>query len=116
LQRGLTGYFSNWQFRHPRPADFFEAISSAAGQDLTWFFDQVYRSSNTFDYSVQDLQSISQDGLFHTTVVVRRVGEAIFPVTMRLTFADGQQVDEAWDGRGRWQLYSYDRPVRAKSA
>ena len=27
------------------------------GQDLGWFFDQVYRSSNVFDYGVQDLTS-----------------------------------------------------------
>ena len=29
----------------------------SAGSDLSWFFDQVYRSSNVFDYGVQDLRS-----------------------------------------------------------
>ena len=55
MQRILSTYFDRWKFRHPRPADFFQVANEVSGQDLTWFFDQVYRSSNTFDYGVQDL-------------------------------------------------------------
>ncbi len=57
MQRILSTYFDRWKFRHPRPADFFQIANEISGQDLTWFFDQVYRGSNTFDYGVQDLLS-----------------------------------------------------------
>ena len=50
-----------------------------AGSDLTWFFDQAHRSSNVFDYGVQDLKSARDGDRFRTTVVVRRYGEAMFP-------------------------------------
>ena len=41
----------------PKPEDFFAVVREVSGQDLTWFFDEVYRSSNTFDYAVQDVRS-----------------------------------------------------------
>ena len=55
-----------------------------------WYFDQVYRSSNVFDYGVQDLRSVADAGRYHTSVVVRRYGEAIFPVDVLVTFKGGE--------------------------
>ncbi len=135
-QRILSTYFARWRFRHPSPQDFFDVANEVSGQDLTWFFDQVYRSSNVFDYGVQSLTSepatargffgegraraftahTSSGGRYHTALVVRRYGEAVFPVDVLVTFEDGQQVRERWDGRDRWRLYQYDRAARAVSA
>ena len=61
LQRILSTHFAAWQFKHPKPDDFFAIANEVSGQDLGWFFDQVYRSSNVFDYGVQDLKS-ERDG------------------------------------------------------
>ena len=47
MQRVMAAYFDRWKFRHPRPQDFFDVVNEVSGQDLTWFFDQVVRSSNT---------------------------------------------------------------------
>jgi hypothetical protein len=116
LHRVMSTYFSRWQFKHPGPQDFFEIASSVSGHDLRGFFDEVYRSSNVFDYGVSDLQSASRDGRFQTSVVVRRYGEAIFPVDVRITFASGAPAIEHWDGRDRWRAFRYDRAERAVSA
>ena len=43
---------------------------------------------------------------YHATVVVRRFGEAIFPVDVVTTFRDGQRVTERWDGRDRRAIYT----------
>jgi hypothetical protein len=116
LQRILSTHFEKWKFAHPKPADFFATANAVSGRDLTGFFDQVYRSSNVFDYGVQDLASVPADGRFHTTVVVRRFGEAVFPVDALVTFNNGEQIIEHWDGRERWKLYAYDRTSKASSA
>ena len=77
----------------------------------------MYRSSNIFDYGVQDLRGGgSTDGQQRTTVVVRRLGEAMFPVDVVTTFADGERVVEHWDGVDRWKEFVYERPSRAVSA
>jgi hypothetical protein len=116
LQRVMATHFDRWKFRHPRPDDFFATANEVSGRDLTGFFDQVYRSSNVFDYGIGQLTSERSGSRFRTNVVVRRYGEAIFPVDVLVTFANGDRTTERWDGKGRWRLYTYDRPVRALSA
>jgi aminopeptidase N len=116
LQRTMSTYFSRWKFKHPKPHDFFDTATEVAGRDLGWFFDEVYGSSNVFDYGVQDLKSTKDGSQFRTTVIVRRYGEAIFPLDVLVTFKDGEQVREHWDGRDRWKWYTYDRGSQAVSA
>jgi hypothetical protein len=101
---------------------------------MTWFFDQVYRSSNAFDYGVEQLSTarpsdrgvFGKDGgpaptenvasLYRTVVVVRRYGEALFPVDVEVTFADGTRHRTAWDGEARWKQLTFDTPAPAVSA
>jgi hypothetical protein len=136
LQRALSTYFERWAFRHPKPDDFFAVINEVSGQDLTWFFDQVYRSSNVFDYAVDVFRSEpvaargafgapgaprfeaeeNQSGTYHTVVVARREGEGVFPVDVAVTFEDGESVRWRWDGRERWKAFEIDRPVPATHA
>ena len=51
-----------------------------------------------------------------TELVVRRYGEAIMPVDILVSFADGQQAHQRWDGRDRWKLYRWERTGRAATA
>ena len=116
LQRIMSTHFARWQFKHPRPQDFFDIANEVSGRDLTWYFDQVYRSSNAFDYGIQELRSTAESGRFRTEVVVRRYGEAIFPIDVLVTFENGETIMEHWAGSDRWRLYVYDRASKARSA
>jgi aminopeptidase N len=116
LQRTLSTFFSRFQFQHPAPSDFFRTADEVSGQDLSPFFDQVYRSSNVFDYGVDRLLSVPSGNQFLTTVVVRRYGEALFPIDVRVSFEGGEEVTEHWDGNDRWHQYTYVRASRAVSA
>ncbi len=136
MQRIMSTYFARWRFRHPKPQDFFAVVNEVSGRDMTWFFDQVYRSSNVFDYALDDLKTgpaavtgfvgeggkrayvagKADEGRFHTVVVARRLGEAIFPVDVEVTFASGEKVRQPWSGAERWKSFTFDRPSRAVSA
>jgi hypothetical protein len=121
MQRVLSTFFTRWKFRHPKPEDFFAVLDEVTGQDHTWFVDQVYRSSNTFDYAIERLTSEpisapAATGTFRTTVVARRIGAGQFPVDVMVAFENGEQARERWDGRERWRQFTFDRPVKAVSA
>ncbi len=66
LQRIMSTFFERWKFRHPKPADFFAVVAEVSGRDMTWFFDQVYRNSIVFDYSISQLRSgpVTASGFF----------------------------------------------------
>ena len=51
--------------------------------------------------------------VYRTTVVVRRYGDGVFPVDVRVVFENNEEVRWQWDGRERWKLFEVDRPVRA---
>jgi aminopeptidase N len=120
LQNILSTYFERWRFRHPYPEDFFAVVNSVTarhgGEDLTWFFDQVYRGSNVFDYGVQELRTARSGDVHRSSVVVRRHGEATFPVEIVTRFEDGETITERWDGKGRRAVYVYERGAPAVSA
>ncbi len=135
-QRILSTYFSRWEFRHPKPDDFFAVASEVSGRDLTSFFDQVYRGSGVFDYSVQSLTSQpnvargyfgdgasrrfaaseGKAGEYITTVVVRRLGDGIFPVDVRLVLDNKEEIRWPWDGRDRSKTFQVVKPSRASFA
>jgi hypothetical protein len=118
LQRILATHFARGAFRHPTPAQFFAIANEVSGQDLTWFFDAVHRSNAVFDYAIAQVTSLPQSpaGDIASTVVVRRLGTGIFPVSVRVVFADGSEAREAWDGRDPWRAFTFRKPARVASA
>jgi len=54
-------------------------------------------------------------GSYRTAVVVRREGEAIFPIDIVTTFEDGQEVRERWDGRDRWRAFRLTRDAAVRT-
>lgn len=135
FQRGMSLFFQRGRFRHPEPADFFAAMNEGAGEDLTWYFDQVYRSSANFDFAVDMVSSkeLKMEGrtipairddearsapseaaekMYETSVVVRRLGDGMLPVEVLLKFENGEEVREVWDGKAQWKLFSFTKPSR----
>ncbi|MFQ5603715.1 MAG: M1 family metallopeptidase [bacterium] len=141
FQKIMSTYYKRWKFRHPKPQDFFAIVNEVSGQDMTWFFEQTYNSSDVFDYAVGSVKStpvrapkgyaVGEDGLtfvkdhlqnesndvdstkqFSSTVFVRRWGEAVFPVEVKVTFGDGETVMEQWDGKNRWARFDYVRGAK----
>jgi hypothetical protein len=46
-------------------------------------------------------------------VVVRRIGDGIFPVDVRLVLENKEEIRWHWDGRDRWKSFEVVRPARA---
>lgn len=135
FQEVMSTFFERYKFRHPKPEDFFAVVHEVSGQDMTWFFEQAYGGSNVFDYAVESVDSWpvsrptgyvdSDSGLvfdpgeeaddaemYRSTVIVRRWGESFFPVSVEVTFADGQTIGEEWNGQARWARFDYSHPAR----
>ena len=138
LQPAMARFFQDWQFAHPDPEDLFATLEESTGEELGWFFDQVFHSSERFDYAVDAVSSTpaavdgfiegdegdlvyqaddeSEDELFRTEVILRRQGGGVFPVEILLIYDDGHETRVQWDGQSRWKQLIEVRPAKLVSA
>ncbi len=110
-QKILSTYFARGAFQHPTPEQFFAIANEVSGRDLTWFFDAVYRSNAVFDYAVAQVTSTPAAGGFDNVVAVRRLGSGVFPIDVRVTFADDSTATAHWDGQAPWHAFNDRTPV-----
>jgi len=145
LREILSSFFHRYELAHPTPEGFIEIADRVArerrGEDLDWFFDQVYRDDVTFDYAIDRAASFraapegmveeqgklvyqkggeDDDGeeapTYRSEVVARRLGQGVFPVDLLLVFEDGSEIREHWDGRARWKLFVHEGPSKLHHA
>ncbi|MFO7617876.1 MAG: M1 family metallopeptidase [Bacteroidales bacterium] len=138
-------YYAEWAFRHPATLDFVQVANRVTaeihgetfGPDLNWFFDQFLFGTATVDYGVRSVASRpetgkaglfdregkrsfrepqSVPGLFRSNVQLERNGDGIIPVEILVTFSDGEQILERWDGRERTKDLIYTRSSKVVSA
>ena len=104
-------------------------VQEAAGQDLSWYFEQAFKGTQIFDYEVGRIRSDRADWYnesgaaakhgslkkaapeYRDTVVVRRKGDFIAPVDLEVKFDNGEVAREHWDGKDRWIRYSYTAKI-----
>jgi aminopeptidase N len=110
-QRILSTHFARGAFQHPTPAQFFAIANESSGTDLTWFFDAVYRSNAVFDYAVADVSNSKTPTGIDSVAAVRRNGDGVFPIDVKITFGDDSSVTEHWDGQSPWHAFHYNKPA-----
>ena len=49
--RGMRKFAQDWRYRHPYPEDFYLAFQEGADVDIQWYFEDVFRSTKTVDWS-----------------------------------------------------------------
>jgi hypothetical protein len=133
MNKVMSTYFERWKFKHPTTQDFIAVANEVSGQDLNWFFDQVVFGTGVLDYAVQKVKSDltpkiegnfngltplekPTEGIYHSEVAVRRIGEVTFPVELLVTFENGEEVREKWNGSSRWKIFNYEKPSPIKYA
>jgi aminopeptidase N len=63
FQNAMKHYIRKWKFCHPYPEDFRDAITEYTQTDLNWFFDQWLETTKYIDYSIEDVNRISNKKL-----------------------------------------------------
>jgi hypothetical protein len=134
LLDALGVYFRQWRFRHPTGADFRASLRTSLGGDIEPFLSTVLDGTGVLDYAVTRLHvrevpfaagrgvALQEDDrqpaqtYYRTDVIVERLGEIQTPVEVAVTFEDGTQTREVWDGRDRWRRIELVSTQRADHA
>jgi hypothetical protein len=82
-------FIRDWAFRHPSPSDFFRAMESSGGEDLSWFWRAWYMHNWTLDLAVQGAQYTNGDYRQGLDVTIANRGQLVMPSTVEVSFQDG---------------------------
>jgi len=101
-------YIRDWAYKHPSPSDFFRAMESGGGEDLSWFWRGWYMNNWKFDLEVDRV-----DG---SQATINNRGQLVLPATVEVKFTDGTTATvklpvEAWLTKGG---YVWDAPAEKK--
>ena len=82
-------FIRDWTFRHPSPSDFFRAMDSASGEDLSWFWRGWYFNNWTLDLAVEDARPVEGDWQKGALISIANLDPLVFPATVEVDFQDG---------------------------
>ena len=69
------------------------------------------------DYAIDSISNTKQDDdSYKSRVRIWRKYDGVFPVSIRLTFADGSVQDQSWDGQDEWKDIRVSGPSRLVEA
>jgi hypothetical protein len=56
--RIMRTYHMRYRYKHPGKAEFIGVVNEVAGKDMTWFFDELFDSTEAFDYGIAAVSSV----------------------------------------------------------
>ncbi len=108
MLRIMSTFFEQYKFKHPTTEDFRSVAEQVAGQELSWFFNDMVHDDLVLNYAVTTVEEHS--------FTVQRQGELIIPTDIQITFEDGSGALEQWDGVQSTATFEYpDRPAIAQA-
>jgi hypothetical protein len=92
-------YIHDWSYKHPSPSDFFRAMESEGGEDLSWFWRGWYLENWKYDVAVDKIEG--------SIVTLSNRGQLVLPTTVEVAFQDGSKIRtklpvETWLTKGTY--------------
>ncbi|MFK7932169.1 MAG: M1 family metallopeptidase [Saprospiraceae bacterium] len=87
----MQGFYKEWEFKHPQPADLRQFLEEKSGENLGWLFDDFIESNKVLDYKISDVKNVNNQ----YEITIENVGDipAPFPVS---GLKGGQIVNTQW--------------------
>lgn len=87
-------FIRDWAFKHPSPSDFFRAMESEGGEDLSYFWRGWYFNNWRLDLPVTQATYVdANDPSKGLRVTVENRDRLVLPSTLRVELASGGHVD-----------------------
>jgi hypothetical protein len=100
-------YIKRWAFKHPTPWDFFHSMDNAAGEDLSWFWNEWFFTTWKVDQAVRAIDYTDDDVSKGSLITIENVEEMALPVTALIKEENGKTGTvklpaEIWQRGGIW--------------
>ena len=84
-------FVREWAFKHPKPSDFFRAMESEGGEDLSWFWRGWYLNNWSLDLAVQGVTYTDGDPAKGAQVAIANLDRLVLPAVVQVEYQDGRR-------------------------
>ena len=100
-------YIKRWAFKHPTPWDFFHTMDNAAGEDLSWFWNEWFTTTLTLDQSVKAIDYVDNDPSKGSLITIENNEGMALPAIISIKEENGNSGTvklpaEIWQRGGVW--------------
>ena len=91
MNKCMQTYFERWCFKHPQPEDLRSVFEEVTEKDLSWFFDDIIKTTKQLDYAIIDIKKDIKDLL----ITLENKGDINGPVVIS-GVKDGESMASVW--------------------
>ena len=100
-------YIKRWAFKHPTPWDFFRTMDNAAGEDLSWFWNEWFFTTWKLDQAIKGIDYPDNDPSKGALITIENLEGLALPVTVFVKEENGKTGTinlpaEIWQRGGTW--------------
>lgn len=100
-------YIERWAYKHPTPWDFFRTIENVSGEDLGWFWREMFIDNDKLDQGLTDVKYVKDDPAQGALVTVENLDKMAMPLYLQYETESGKTgmvkaPVEIWQNGGTW--------------
>ncbi|WP_263409950.1 M1 family metallopeptidase [Terriglobus tenax] len=112
FDRAFRKYIADWAFKHPTPSDFFRAMESEGGEDLSYFWRGWYENNWTMDMAAKDVKyNDPSDPSKGAKVTIEQNGQLVLPAWVQVKYEDGTDLKIKLPAETWMQKATYAMPL-----
>ncbi|HUS02311.1 MAG TPA: M1 family metallopeptidase [Chitinophagaceae bacterium] len=102
-------YIKKWAYKHPSPFDFFRTIENAGGEDLGWFWKEMFLENYKLDQSVKEVKYVNNDPANGALITVDNLDQMAMPLYLEYETVSGTKQTvkypvEVWQNTNTWVI------------
>ena len=100
-------YIKKWAYKHPTPWDFFRTMENTSGEDLGWFWKEMFIENYKLDQAVSGVAYVDNDATKGALVSILNLDRMAMPVYLTYETESGKTETlkipvEVWQNGSKW--------------
>ena len=100
-------YIKRWAYKHPTPGDFFRTMENVSGEDLGWFWKEMFIENYKLDQAITGVKYVNNDPSQGALVTVENLDRMAMPIYLQYESESGNADTlkipvEVWQNGAIW--------------
>jgi hypothetical protein len=84
-------YIADWAYKHPTPWDFFQSMNNSTGEDLSWYWKEMFIENYKLDQAITAMEYINNDPSQGAVISIVNLEKGAMPLIIQITTKSGKK-------------------------